>query len=141
MFNPYLFINNKKNGLPHSPNQINNFITQVGSIQALEKIFNKPLRSIRSDYWEEIENVLYIDRFRYKLFGGVDVSRKEVLDFFRRSFYFQSFFLFIKHRPPSGPDMNYYIHRILFYSKYSFIFNFGSRISIFSIGSLFLLGL
>ena len=63
-------------------NQINNFISQVGSVEELERIFNKPIRNIRSDYWEEIENILYIDRLRYKLFGGVDVSRKEVLSFF-----------------------------------------------------------
>ena len=63
-------------------NQIENFILQVGSQEELERVFNKPLRNIRADYWEEIENVLYIDRLRFRLFGDVGVSRKEVLEFF-----------------------------------------------------------
>ena len=62
--------------------QLSEIIARAGSEKALEEALGQPIRQIKKDYWLEIKNMILIDRFRYSLFSGVDVSRKEVQDFY-----------------------------------------------------------
>ena len=58
--------------------QLAEIISRAGSEKALEEALGQPIRKIKKDYWVEIKNMILIDRFRYNLFSGVDVTRKEV---------------------------------------------------------------
>jgi len=62
--------------------QLSEIIARAGSEKALEEALGQPIRQIKKDYWLEIKNMILIDRFRYSLFSDVDVSRKEVQDFY-----------------------------------------------------------
>jgi len=62
--------------------QLTEIISRAGSEEALEKALGQPIRQIKKDYWVEIKNMILIDRFRYSLFSGVDVTRKEVQSFY-----------------------------------------------------------
>ena len=62
--------------------QLTEIISRAGSEGALEKALGQPIRQIKKDYWVEIKNMILIDRFRYSLFSGVDVTRKEVQSFY-----------------------------------------------------------
>ena len=62
--------------------QLAEIISRAGSEGALEEALGKPIRQIKKDYWVEIKNMILIDRFRYGLFSGVDVTRKEVQSFY-----------------------------------------------------------
>ena len=62
--------------------QLAEIISRAGSEAALEEALGQPIRQIKKDYWIEIKNMILIDRFRYSLFSGVDVTRKEVQSFY-----------------------------------------------------------
>ncbi|MBC8312229.1 MAG: peptidylprolyl isomerase [Candidatus Marinimicrobia bacterium] len=62
--------------------QLAEIIARAGSEKALEDALGQPIRQIKKDYWVEIKNMILIDRFRYNLFSGVDVTRKEVHSFY-----------------------------------------------------------
>jgi len=62
--------------------QINGFVAELGSEEALEKYFKQPIRDIKAYYWKEIYNAMLIERYRYSLVGGISVGKKEVDDFF-----------------------------------------------------------
>ena len=62
--------------------QINDFVSRAGSEKALEEATGMSLRRLKDEYWGEIYNMLMIDRYRFSLIQGQEVSRKEVLDFF-----------------------------------------------------------
>ena len=62
--------------------QLVEIISRAGSEGALEEALGQPIRQIKKDYWVEIKNMILIDRFRYSLFSGVDVTRKEVQSFY-----------------------------------------------------------
>lgn len=62
--------------------QMSEIISRAGSIGALEEALGQPIKKIKKDYWEEIKNMILIDRFRYNLFSNVNVTRKEVQDFY-----------------------------------------------------------
>jgi len=58
--------------------QLAEIVLRAGSEKALEEALGQPMRQIKKDYWAEIKNMILIDRFRYGLFSGIEVSRKEV---------------------------------------------------------------
>ena len=58
--------------------QMSLFINEVGSVAALEDVFGKTFREIKSDYWDEIYNAMLIERYRYFLISGLSVGKKEV---------------------------------------------------------------
>jgi peptidyl-prolyl cis-trans isomerase SurA len=62
--------------------QLAEIISRAGSEKALEEALGQPIRQIKKDYWVEVKNMILIDRFRYNLFSGVDVTRKEVENFY-----------------------------------------------------------
>jgi len=62
--------------------QLAEIISRAGSEGALEEALGQPIRQIKKDYWVEIKNMILMDRFRYSLFSGVDVTRKEVQSFY-----------------------------------------------------------
>ena len=62
--------------------QLAEIISRAGSEEALEEALGQPIRQIKKDYWVEIKNMILIDRFRYSLFSGVDVTRREVQSFY-----------------------------------------------------------
>jgi len=63
--------------------QLVEIVARAGSEKALEEALGQPIRQIKKDYWHEIKNMILIDRFRYNLFAGVEVSRKEVQAFYK----------------------------------------------------------
>jgi len=62
--------------------QMSEIVSRAGSVSALEEVLGQPIKKIKKDYWEEIKNMILIDRFRYGLFSNVAVTRKEVQDFY-----------------------------------------------------------
>ena len=62
--------------------QLAEIISRAGSEGALEEALGQPIRQIKKDYWVEIKNMILIDRFRYSLFSGINVTRKEVQSFY-----------------------------------------------------------
>jgi len=65
--------------------QINDFVSRAGSEAALEEATGMSVRRLKDEYWGEIYNMLMIDRYRFSLIQGHEVSRKEVLDFFDKN--------------------------------------------------------
>ena len=63
--------------------RIDFFINQIGSIEALEREMGLSLEEIKSKYWEEIKEELLISSFQRSLFGGVYITREEVLSFYK----------------------------------------------------------
>ena len=62
--------------------QMSEIILRAGSVGALEEALGQSIKKIKKDYWEEIKNMILIDRFRYSLFSNVSVTRKEVQSFY-----------------------------------------------------------
>ena len=62
--------------------QVARFVDAVGSVGALEKMFNMSLQQIKESYWEEVYHSMLIDRFKYSLLSGFSVGKKEVENFF-----------------------------------------------------------
>ena len=65
--------------------QIQDFILRAGSEKALEEATGMSIRRLKDEYWGEVYNMLMIDRYRFSLIQGLDVSRKQVLDFFENN--------------------------------------------------------
>jgi peptidyl-prolyl cis-trans isomerase SurA len=62
--------------------QIDGFIARAGSERAFEEALGMGLREIRGDYRKEVFDMLLGERFQYLMFGGVDVGRAEVVEFY-----------------------------------------------------------
>ena len=62
--------------------RINEFVAQAGSIELFEEGVGMSLRQIKSDYWREIRNMLFIERYKFSKLQNIDVSRVEVNDFY-----------------------------------------------------------
>ena len=62
--------------------RINEFIEQAGSEEAFEEIIGSSLRHIKSEYWQEIHNMMLIERYKFSKIKNVDVSRVEVNIFY-----------------------------------------------------------
>ena len=65
--------------------RIESFILQAGSIELFEGAVGMSLRKIKLDYWPEIRNMMFIERYKFSKIQSIDVSRVEVNNFF--SFY------------------------------------------------------
>ena len=65
--------------------RIEYFVSQVGSVENLEKEMGFSLDEIKSRFWGEIKNELLITGFQRSLFGGTYVTRKEVVDFYENN--------------------------------------------------------
>ena len=62
--------------------RIDDFINQAGSKELFEEMFGAPLRQIKSEYWNEIRNLMFIERYKFSKIQFIDVSRPEVNLFF-----------------------------------------------------------
>ncbi|SVE36112.1 uncharacterized protein METZ01_LOCUS488966, partial [marine metagenome] len=62
--------------------RIDEFILQAGSRELFEQAVGSSLRQIKSDYWLEIRNMMFIERFKFSKVQTFDVSRVEVNDFY-----------------------------------------------------------
>ena len=74
--------------------RIENFILQAGSKKEFEKILGMPLRKIKAEYWEEIKNMLFMEKYKYSAIQNITISRKEI----------ESFYLNYKDSIPSSPE-------------------------------------
>lgn len=63
-------------------NQINYFIQQYGSKERLEQVYGMPIEKLKRSLQDDTKKSLMAQMLQQKKFGQVDVSRKEVEDFF-----------------------------------------------------------
>jgi len=62
--------------------RIDEFVFQAGSRELFEEAVGMPLRQIKLEYWNEIRNMMLIERYRFLKTQTIDVSRIEVNSFF-----------------------------------------------------------
>jgi len=62
--------------------RINEIVQELGSEEALEKYYGKPIRQIRREFRKQVSDNLYIDQLRSRKLQTVSVNRKEVEDFY-----------------------------------------------------------
>tara|TARA_B100001093_G_scaffold519977_1_gene611807 strand:- start:6049 stop:7395 length:1347 start_codon:yes stop_codon:yes gene_type:complete len=62
--------------------RLNTFISQLGSEDQLEEYFDKKIYEIKEEMYEPIENSLIIQRVRFEITSSVDVTPKEVKNYF-----------------------------------------------------------
>ena len=62
--------------------QISNILNQAGSEESAEKMLGEPLRDFKREYWHEIRDRLYADKFQQMKLQGVSVNRTEVESFY-----------------------------------------------------------
>ncbi len=56
--------------------RIENFILQAGSKKEFEKMLGMPLRKIKAEYWSEIKNMLFMEKYKYSTIQNITISRK-----------------------------------------------------------------
>lgn len=62
--------------------RLNTFISQLGSEEQLEEYFDKKIYEIKEEMYEPIENSLIIQRVRFEITSSVDVTPKQVKNYF-----------------------------------------------------------
>jgi peptidyl-prolyl cis-trans isomerase SurA len=62
--------------------QVNNILSQAGSEEKAEEMLGESLRDFKREYWFDIRDRLYTDRFQQMKLQGVSVSRTEIESFF-----------------------------------------------------------
>ncbi len=62
--------------------QIQNLVRQAGSEERLERYYGMPISRIKREFRDEMRNVLLIDRVRRSRESGIQVSRREVEEFY-----------------------------------------------------------
>ena len=62
--------------------RLNTFISQLGSEDQLEEYFDKKIYEIKEEMYEPIESSLIIQRVRFEITSSVDVTPKEVKNYF-----------------------------------------------------------
>ena len=62
--------------------RISSFSNVFGSEKALEDTMKMSLSEIKSEYWDIVKEEIYVEKFRFSRFGGVDINRQEVEGFF-----------------------------------------------------------
>ncbi|MBC8256368.1 MAG: peptidylprolyl isomerase [Candidatus Marinimicrobia bacterium] len=62
--------------------QIDDFIFKAGSEELFLEMAGMSMRQIRADYWQDIRDMMVVERFQYSKIQNVDVSRVEVLQFY-----------------------------------------------------------
>jgi len=65
--------------------RINYFVSLFGSKEALEKEFGSSVDVLRSEQWDSIKDEILIEKFKFNLFSGVSVSKKEVVSSFEQT--------------------------------------------------------
>ena len=65
--------------------RIDFFVSQLGSVEALEKEMGLTLGEIKAQHFNEVRDELLINNFKFSLFGGVYITRKEVVDFYKNN--------------------------------------------------------
>jgi len=73
--------------------QIDGFILKAGSEELFLEMAGMSMRRIRVDYWQDIRDMMLVERYQYSKIQNIDVSRVEVLH------YFDSFKDSIPHHP------------------------------------------
>ncbi len=62
--------------------QVNNILSQAGSEEKAEEMLGESLRDFKREYWFDIRDRLYTDRFQQMKLQGITVNRIEVERFF-----------------------------------------------------------
>ncbi|MBU0528478.1 peptidylprolyl isomerase [bacterium] len=62
--------------------QLNNILSQAGSEEKAEEMLGEPLRDFKREYWFDIHDRLYADKFQQMKLQGISVNRTEVESFF-----------------------------------------------------------
>ena len=62
--------------------QIDDFIFKAGSEELFLEMAGMSMRQIKADYWQDIRDMMIVERFQYSKIQNVDVSRIEVLQFY-----------------------------------------------------------
>lgn len=62
--------------------QINTFIQQYGSKEAVEEMYGMPIEKMKRELRDDVKKNLMVQRLQEKKFGQIESSRKEVVDFF-----------------------------------------------------------
>ena len=62
--------------------QVNNILSQSGSEEKAEEMLGEPLRDFKREYWFDIRDRLYADKFQQMKLHSVTVNRTEVENFF-----------------------------------------------------------
>jgi len=62
--------------------QIDDFISQSGSEKNFLELAGMSMHQIKSEYWKDIRNMMYVERFQFSKIQNIDVSRIEVNGFF-----------------------------------------------------------
>ena len=62
--------------------QVNNILSQAGSEEKAEEMLGESLRDFKREYWFDIRDRLYTDRFQQMKLQGVSVNRTDVESFF-----------------------------------------------------------
>jgi peptidyl-prolyl cis-trans isomerase SurA len=62
--------------------QIDYVVSQVGSVEELERYYNAPIAKIKKDFRKQVENRFRIELLRQRRFGNVNISRREVEQFY-----------------------------------------------------------
>tara|TARA_B100000945_G_scaffold300581_1_gene282559 strand:- start:90 stop:1355 length:1266 start_codon:yes stop_codon:yes gene_type:complete len=62
--------------------QIDDFILRAGSEKNFLEMAGMSMRQIKSEYWKDIKNMMLVERFRFSKTQNIDVSRKEVENFY-----------------------------------------------------------
>lgn len=65
--------------------RISDITRQVGSEEALEQYYGKPIRQIRRDFRTQVRQNMMIEQLRNQKLQSVSVSRSEVEDFYNRN--------------------------------------------------------
>ena len=62
--------------------RLDEFVDQAGSVALFEEAVGLPFRQIKHEYWSEIRNMMFIERYKFSQIQSVDVGRTEVNDFY-----------------------------------------------------------
>jgi peptidyl-prolyl cis-trans isomerase SurA len=62
--------------------QISNILSQAGSEKNAEEMLGEPLRDFKREYWYDIRERLYADKFQQSKLRGVSVNRTDIESFF-----------------------------------------------------------
>jgi len=62
--------------------QIDDFILKAGSEELFLEMAGMSMRQIKADYWQDIRDMMIVEKYQYSKIQNVDVSRVEVLHFF-----------------------------------------------------------
>ena len=62
--------------------RIDDFISQAGSQKKFEEMVGQPLRKIKAQYWIEIKNMMFMEKYKYSLVEKIKISRIEIENFY-----------------------------------------------------------